>query len=242
MSNIHNFRHEDFGELTVIDRDGEFFFIGSEVAAHLGYTNPQKAIRDHVENEDKLTERIVRAGQARSLYLINESGLYALVLSSKLEAAKRFKRWVTSAVLPSIRKNGGYLMQQEKMSANDLLAKAVVVAHRIIDEKTQEIEELKPKAQYFDALVDRNLLTNFRNTAKELHIPPTTLIRFLLDRKLLYRDRKQRLLPYERSNKGYFEVKEWFREDGELLGLQTLVTPKGRNYLLVLLGGDASCD
>lgn len=83
--------------------------MGKDVTAALKYANPQKAIRDHVDKEDKLTERIVQSGQNRQMWIINESGLYSLILSSKLESAKRFKRWVTSEVLPCIRKHGGYL-------------------------------------------------------------------------------------------------------------------------------------
>lgn len=239
---LQTFEHEEFGKLTVIEKDGEFFFIGNEIAERLGYANYRKAVMTHVAEEDKLRSQIVHAGQLREITLITESGLYSLILSSQLESAKRFKSWVTSEVLPSIRKHGGYLAQQSELSPEEVLAKAVLVAQSILAEKDREIETMKPKAHYYDCLVEQNLLTNFRNTAKELHVPPFDLIEFLLERKLIYRDRKNRLLPYACSNRGYFEVKEWYRNDGELLGIQTLVTPKGRKYLLALLGGGVSCD
>ena len=180
--------------------------------------------------------------QMRSMTAINESGLYSLILSSKLSSAKRFKHWVTKEVLPSIRKNGGYIAGQEKLTNEEILAKAMLVANNVIEEKNQKIKELEPKANYYDQLVDKNLLTNFRNTAKQLNIPQKAFIDFLLTNDFVYRDKHQRLLPYSRKNKGYFEVKEWISEDGRLVGIQTLITPKGRNYFLVLLGGGFHCD
>lgn len=242
MSNLITFENMKFGKLTVIEKDGEFFFIGKEVAEKLGYLNPQKAVRDHIEDEDKLIERFVQSGQRRNMYIINESGLYSLILSSKLPQAKEFKRWVTKEVLPSIRKNGGYIRNQESLSKEEILANAVLLANNLIAEKEKVIEDLKPKARYFDELVDNNLLTNFRNTAKELHVPQKAFIQFLIDRELIYRDKKNRLLPYAKNNKGYFEVKEWCRNESDVVGIQTFVTPKGRHFLLLLIGGDDTCD
>lgn len=242
MNKLITFENTEFGKLTVIEKDGEFFFIGKEVAEKLGYINPQKAIRDHIEDEDKLTERFVQSGQGRNMYIINESGLYSFILSSKLPQAKEFKRWVTKDVLPSIRKNGGYIKNQENLSKEEILANAVIVANNLIAEKEKVIEDLELKAKYFDELVDNNLLTNFRNTAKELHLPQKVFIQFLIDKELIYRDKKNRLLPYAKNNKGYFEIKEWCRNDNDAVGIQTFVTPKGRHFLLLLIGGDDTCD
>lgn len=237
MSNeIKIFENKNFGKLTVIEKDGEFFFIGKEVADMLGYRRSDNAIRNHVEEEDKLMHCFGASGQRRNMYIINESGLYSLILSSKLPQAKEFKKWVTTVVLPSIRKHGGYIKNQETMSNEDILANAVLLANNLIAEKDREIANLQSKARYFDELVNKNLLTNFRNTAKELHIPQKAFIQFLLDQKLIYRDKKNRLLPYSDPNKGYFELKEWARDDGSIGGVQTLITPKGRKYLLFLLG------
>ena len=106
-TDIQIFRNETFGEIrTMTDEKGEPFFVGSDVALRLGYTDPQKAIKMHIDDEDKLTRQIVVSGQMRNVIVINESGLYALILSSKLPQAKAFKRWVTSEVLPQIRKTG----------------------------------------------------------------------------------------------------------------------------------------
>ena len=240
---IQIFSNQTFGKLTVIEKNGEFFFIGREIAEMLGYTNPHKAIRDHVGVEDKRTERFVHPlGGGQATIIINESGLYSLILSSKLPQAKEFKRWVTKEVLPSIRKHGGYIKNQETKSNEEILASAVLLAERLMYEKDRKIDELKPKAQYFDKLVDKNLLMNIRNTAKELHIPQKKFVNFLLDNGLLYRDKRNRLLPYADKNKGYFEVKEWFNNKNDMVGFQTFITPKGRSFLLFLIGGGAKGD
>ena len=242
MSSLITFENMEFGKLTVMEKDGEFFFIGKEVAEKLGYANTRDALVRHVDIDDKADVVFHDGRQRRSMVSINESGLYSLILSSKLPQAKDFKRWITTEVLPSIRKNGGYLKNQEKMSNEEILANAVLLANHLIAEKEKIIEDLEPKAKYFDELVDNNLLTNFRNTAKELHIPQKVFIQFLIDKELIYRDKKNRLLPYAKNNKGYFEVKEWCKEESEAVGIQTFVTPKGRNYLLLLIGGEETCD
>ena len=243
MSSLITFENMEFGKLTVIEKDGEFFFIGKEVAEKLGYARGRKAVLDHVDAEDRDEVPFQDAiGRMQKTSIINESGLYSLILSSKLPQAKDFKRWVTTEVLPSIRKNGGYIKNQEKMSNEEILANAVLLANHLIAEKEKIIEDLEPKAKYFDELVNNHLLTNFRNTAKELHIPQKVFIQFLIDKELIYRDKKNRLLPYAKNNKGYFEVKEWCKEGSEAVGIQTFVTPKGRNYLLLLIGGEKTRD
>ena len=108
MNQLEIFRNREFGEIRTVTVDGEPWFVGKDIAEIMQYTNTQKAIRDHVDEEDKLTERIVLSGQNREVIFINESGLYSLILSSKIPGAKRFKRWVTSEVLPQIRKTGTY--------------------------------------------------------------------------------------------------------------------------------------
>lgn len=242
MSSLITFENMEFGKLTVMEKDGEFFFIGKEVAEKLGYANTRDALVRHVDIDDKADVVFHDGRQRRNMVSINESGLYALILSSKLPQAKEFKKWITTEVLPSIRKNGGYIKNQEKMSNEEILANAVLLANHLIAEKEKIIEDLEPKAKYFDELVDNNLLTNFRNTAKELHIPQKVFIQFLLEKELIYRDKKNRLLPYAKNNKGYFEVKEWCRNDNDAVGIQTFVTPKGRHFLLLLIGGEKTRD
>jgi prophage antirepressor-like protein len=242
MSKLITFENMKFGKLTVIEKDGEFFFISKEIAEKLGYANSRKAVLDHVDSEDKGVTEWNTLGGVQNVSIINESGLYSLILSSKLPQAKEFKRWVTKDVLTRIRKNGGYIKNQENLSKEEILANAVLLANNLIAEKDKVIEGLEPKAKYFDELVDNNLLTNFRNTAKELHIPQKVFIQFLIDKEFIYRDKKNRLLPYAKNNKGYFEIKEWCRNDNDAVGIQTFVTPKGRHFLLLLIGGDDTCD
>ena len=106
------FNHPEFGNLRCIEKNGEPWFVGKDVATALKYSDTFGALKKHVETEDKLVCQIDSAGQKRSVTIINESGLYSLILSSKLESAKRFKHWVTSEVLPCIRKTGGYIVPQ----------------------------------------------------------------------------------------------------------------------------------
>ena len=244
---IQQFQNQHFGKLTVIEIDSEFFFIGKEVAELLGYKNGSRDVNRHVDEEDRCIFQNYQNGTFenipnRGVTIINESGLYSLILLSKLPSAKAFKHWVTKEVLPSVRKHGGYLKNQEEQSNEEILASAVLVAQSVIREKEKAIEQLKPKADYYDQLVNQNLLTNFRNTAKELKVPQNKFIAFLLENKYLYRDKYERLLPYAQKNNGYFEIKEWYNFYNDLVGIQTMVTPKGREHFLILIGGDVTCD
>lgn len=229
--------------------DGEPWFVGKDVAEVLGYTNSRKAISDHVDDEDKNTVTIRDGIQGNpNMTIINESGMYSLILSSKMPGTKQFKRWVTSEVLPSIRKHGGYIAGQEEMSPEELMAKALQVAQKTLAERearlaavTAENQMMKPKAEYFDALVDRNLLTSIRETAKELGVKEKEFVKFLLDNKYLYRDRKGRLMPYAEKNKGLFELKECYCEKNQWKGTQTMVTPKGRETFRLLCAAAGLC-
>lgn len=140
------FNHPEFGNLRCIEIDGEPWFVGKDVATALGYANTKDAIYAHVDSEDK---RIIQRSENttleipnRGMTIINESGLYSLILSSKLESAKRFKHWVTSEVLPCIRKTGGYVVGQENMPKEVLLAHAVLESQKIIEENAREIAKL----------------------------------------------------------------------------------------------------
>lgn len=177
--------------------------------------------------------------------IINESGLYSLVLSSKLPTARKFRRWVTSEVIPSIRRSGGYIAGQKELSPEELMARALKVANDVLAAREARISELtvqnaimQPKADYFDELVDRNLLTCFRDTAKLLHIKQNTFIRYLLDHKYLYRNQSGKLMAYQKHiDDGLFELKEQFNQKTEWKGTQPLVTPKGRETFRLLLEG-----
>lgn len=138
------FTSEEFGQIRTMEMDGEPWFVGKDVAEALGYgagKSLANAVAKHVEAEDKGVTELMTPGGTQQMTIINESGLYALIFSSKLESAKRFKHWVTSEVLPSIRKNGGYIDGQETMSDEELLAKAVLMSQKIIEEKNKIIEK-----------------------------------------------------------------------------------------------------
>lgn len=240
MNNIQIFKYED-NDVRTVDLNGEPWFVGKDVAAVLEYSNPRKALADHVDQEDKGVTKCDTLGGMQELTIINESGLYSLILSSKLPTAKQFKRWVTSEVLPSIRKNGGYIAGQEQLTPSELMAKALLVANKTLAERDARISELtvqnaimQPKAEYFDELVDRNLLTSFRETAKQLGVEEKKFISFLMEKKYIYRDKKAKLMPYADKNNGLFEVKECFNEKTKWSGTQTLITPKGRETFRLL--------
>ena len=120
MNEITMFRNPEFGEIRTVEMNGETWFVGADIATVLGYSNPQKAIRDHVDDEDKMVNDSFTLGRGSSPVLVNESGVYALIFSSKLENAKRFKHWVTSEVLPAIRKHGAYVQTQSDQTALDI--------------------------------------------------------------------------------------------------------------------------
>ena len=179
---------------------------------------------------------------------IPESDLYRLVFSSKLPTAEKFTDWVTSEVLPSIRKHGAYLTPETLQAAilnPDIM---IQLCQKLKNEQeknrelsvtnsrlTVENQIMQPKAEYFDELVDRNLLTNFRETAKELDCKPKKFVEFLIERKYIYRDKRGKLLPYENKNDGLFVVRECFNEKTQWSGTQTMVTPKGRETFRLLL-------
>lgn len=245
MNELMIFTNPEFGNIRTIERDGTPWFVGKDVAEALGYAKPRNAIDTHVDPDDALKQGVTDSmGRTQEMTIINESGLYALVLGSKLPTAKKFKRWVTSEVIPSIRKSGGYIKGQENMTPQELMAAALLMAQKTIEARdvriaalTVENQIMAPKADYFDDLVDRNLLTNFRETAKEIGAPPKKFVEFLLGKKYIYRDKKGKILPCEAKNDGLFEVKECLNEKTKWSGVQTLITPKGRETFRLLFVG-----
>ena len=180
-------------------------------------------------------------GGKQEFTIINESGLYSLILGSKLPDAKRFKRWVTHDVLPAIRQTGGYVSNDDLFIqtylpyADESTKQMFKQTLYVIRQQNEQIQIMKPKAEYFDELVDRNLLTNFRDTAKELKISQKAFIEFLLEKKYIFRDQKGKLMPYADKNNGLFEVKEYVSKKSSHSGLQALITPRGRETFRLLL-------
>lgn len=241
-NSIQIFENPDFGEVRTLEEDGTVLFCGSDVAKALGYARPNDAVTQHCRATVK--RRTPISGKMQDINFIPESDLYRLVFSSKLPTAEKFTDWVTSEVLPSIRRSGGYIAGQESMTPEELMAKALTVAQRTLAEREARISQLStqaaimaPKADYFDELVERNTLTNFRETAKQLEVRPKAFVTFLLERKYIYRDKRGKLLPYADKNDGLFEVKECFNDKTHWSGTQTLVTPKGRETFRLLCQG-----
>lgn len=239
------FNNPDFGEVRTLEENGSVLFGGTDVAKALGYSNPSKAVNDHCRC---LTKRYVPHPQAADKHLemifIPEGDVYRLIVRSKLPTAERFERWVFDEVLPAIRKNGGYIAGQENMTAEELMAKALLMAKKTIDEKEAKLAKvtvqntiMQLKADYFDELVERNTLTNFRETAKQLGIKQNEFIKFLLDKKYIYRDQRGKIMPYAKKNDGLFEVKECANDKTKWAGTQTLITPKGRETFRLLCQG-----
>ena len=202
---IKTFKNEQFGEIrTMVDEKGEPLLLGADVARRLGYKNPAKALRDHVDEEDKLTERIVLSGQGREVIFINESGLYSLVLASKLPQAKAFKRWVTAEVLPQIRKTGGYipLKDQEGRELSDLeiMCRAMEIMKKSIEQKEQLIADLQPKADYVDEVLDSVDCLTMTQVAKGLGMTVHDLTTRLLQDSIIYEQSGQYMLyaPFAR--------------------------------------------
>ena len=156
MNEIQVFNNPAFGEIRTVTINSAPWFVGKDVAQVLGYTDPNKAVAAHVDTEDKLNDKTASSLGQRGGWLINESGLYSLILTSKLPTAKAFKRWVTSEVLPAIRKNGGYIAGQEQMTDQELMARALAVAQRTIESKNALIGEMRPKALFADSVAASN--------------------------------------------------------------------------------------
>ena len=223
------FKNEEFGSVRVVVIDNDPWFVGRDVAAALGYANTKDALGKHVEAEDK---QIIQRSQnatfeipVRGLTIINESGLYSLMLMSKLPSAKRFKHWITSEVLPSLRANGIYITDPlVKQFARD-----PDFAHAVVDalyEQSERVNELVPKAYYFDAFVDPGDAVPIRIAAKQLGVSEHWLVRLLVGCRMLYRC-DGRLVPYaDRRFRGMFAVKE----------RRTLVTPMGKQVLHEFIG------
>lgn len=240
MSNIQIFNYQN-NEVRTVELNGEPWFVLKDVCAVLGISHITDTAKRMDEDEVGQTEVIDSIGRSQSTYVINESGLYNVILRSDKPEAKPFRKWVTSEVLPSIRKNGGYIAGQEQLTPEELMAKALLVANKTLAEREARISELTvqnnimaPKAEYFDELVDRNMLTSFRDTAKELGVKPKTFVNWLLEKKFIYRDQKGKLMPREDKNNGLFEVKEAKNDKTQWSGVQTLITPKGRETFRLL--------
>lgn len=248
MNELQIFNSEEFGEIRTVTIDNEPWFVGKDVAIALGYTNPQKAVRDHVQEDDRGMNEMDTPSGRQTLTVINESGLYALIFGSKLESAKRFKHWVTSEVLPAIRKNGGYIAGQESLSDDELLAKALMVAQnkiaerdKLIAQKQKRIDEMRPKEIFADAVTCSNTSILVGDLAKLLkqngfHVGQNRLFEILRSEGFLIKGGSSKNMPTQKSMEmKLFEIKESTvsNPDGSIRTTKTpKVTGRGQVYFI----------
>ena len=249
MNKIKVFENPEFGSIRTVEQDGEPWLAGKDVAAALGYSNPRDAISKHVDDEDKGVAKCDTLGGNQNMTIINESGLYSLILSSRLPTAKKFKHWVTSEVLPSIRKTGGYISGQETMSDADLMAKALLVAQRQINQRDARIAEMQPKALFADSVAASKTSILIGELAKILkqngveNMGQNRLFEWLRSNGYLIRRKGTDYnMPTQRAMElKLFEIKETVVSHAD--GHQTInktpkVTGKGQQYFInAFLGG-----
>lgn len=221
------FKNDEFGQIRTVVIENEPYFVGKDVAGVLGYSNSRKALADHVDDEDKGVTKCDTLGGKQDLQVINESGIYSLVFGSKLPTAKKFKRWVTHEVLPSIRKTGTYGIPQNYAEALQLAA-----------DQAKQLLEQKPKVEFFDAVAESKDAIEIASVAKVLNVPRVgrnKLFEFLRNHKVLMRNNQ----PYQKYvDCGYFRIIEqkYERANGETcINIKTLVYQKGVKYIQELL-------
>lgn len=262
MNELQIFENAEFGSVRTLMINAAPYFVGKDVAEILGYANASKAVLTHVDDEDKTFVMLdiadsqngnVPIGQSKTV-LINESGLYSLILSSKMPNAKKFKHWVTAEVLPSIRKTGGYIVGQEQLTDAELMAKALMVAQKTIEARTEEVKslqmlnavqqqqiaELNPKATYYDLVLQCPDLISVTEIAKDYGKSAKWLNTILYENKVQYKQRGVWLLYQKYAEKGYTSTKKEPFIDAK--GIQhtkphTYWTQKGRLFLYEFLKG-----
>lgn len=239
---IQQFQHEQFGTIRTATIDGEPWFVAKDVCSALGYKNASKAISDHIDAEDKLNNESLSSLGQRGGWLINESGLYSLILTSKLPEAKSFKRWVTHEVLPSIRRDGGYMVARDDESDEQIMARALLIANKTIERKNKQIAKMQPKAFFADAVSASNTSILVGELAKLLKqngfdIGQNRLFALLRkDGYLIGGKRSDKNMPTQKSMElKLFEIKErtFSNPDGSTRITKTpKVTGKGQVYFV----------
>ena len=245
MADIQVFTYNS-NEVRTVELNGEPWFVLKDVCEVLGIGN-SRMVADRLDEDEKGVSQIDTLGGLQNVSIISESGLYNVILRSDKPEAKPFRKWVTGTVLPSIRRHGAYMTPETLQAAILSPDTMIQLCQQLKAEQdknatltaansqlTVEKQILAPKAEYFDELVDRNLLTSFRETAKQLGIGEKLFVSFLLEKKYLYRDKKGKLMPYAEKNNGLFEVNECFNAKTQWCGTQTLITPKGRETFRLL--------
>ena len=242
MNNLKIFNNHEFGKIrTIIDENNEPWFVGRDIAEILEYRNGSRDINRHVDELDRKKEMVHDGNQLKETILINESGLYSLIFSSKMDKAREFKRWVTSEVLPAIRKDGGYMLVDKNDSEEEIMAKAVLIAQKSMErlklenkQKDQIIGELKPKADYVDKILQNKSLIKVSAIAKDYGMSAQEMNKLLHELRIQYNQGGQWLLYAKIQDKGYTssETHSYQKKDGTTdVRLLTKWTQKGRIFL-----------
>ena len=240
MNELRIFQNPEFGEVRTVTIDGEYWFVGSDVARALGYSKLNEAVRTNTREMDTTTAGVIDSiGRTQQMVVINESGLYDMIFESRLPKARDFRHWVTSDVLPELRRTGSYSIQEKPDSYT--ISDPVERAKRWIEEQEESRREkqalenkvavLEPDASAFQALCDSKLLTNFRDGAKELGMSQSQFIGWLKREKYIYSTSKGELRPMEAyRNSDLFQMKSYINPYNGFSGIRTYLTPKGLQY------------
>ena len=258
-TNTEIFSCAEFGNLTVLEIDNEPWFVGKEITEKLGYEHSSSAIRNHVDSED--TQVLKYRGCANSAQaklwkgsdysdkkLINESGLYSLVLSSKLEGAKRFKRWVTKDILPAIRKTGGYIPHNQNMSEAEIMAAAMQIANKTIEEQRKRIDMVEkekenlsnviagvaPTVEFAETILESNGTLTATQIGADYGISAIELNSILHEKGIQYKNNGQWILYAKYKDRGYVESKTFYIGNGDTR-TRTVWTQKGRKFIHEIL-------
>ena len=238
---IQIFKNQEFGAIrTMSNEQGDVMFCAKDVCDALGYIKARNAVMLHVDDEDKTTALIQGTGSnyKSQAVFINESGLYALILSSKLDSAKRFKHWVTSEVLPSIRKQGGYMVARPDETDEEVLARALQIMQAAVQHRDEEIARLKPRADYADSVLDSINCITTTQLAKELGMTAQELNRRLCEMRIQYWQSGQYMLyaDYARMGLAKSRTSKHVLKHGMVMTEVYLVwTERGRDFIHQLL-------
>ena len=228
------FENEAFGKVRTLNLNGEPWFVAADVCKALELGNPSMTV-ERLDDDEKGISTIDTLGGKQRMAIINEPGLYSLVITSRKPEAKAFKRWITHEVIPAIRKHGAYMTKSvlEQVLENPELV-LLMEEQRKNDLLQQELRLAKPKADFYDAFIHPECCTNLRATAKELNVPERWFARFLQQTGFLYRSPAGNLMPYAiPRNRGLFRVRDYVRNGHS--GAYTLITPKGKTLFLSML-------
>lgn len=237
MNELEVFKNEQFGSVRTTTIDNEVYFVGKDVAESLGYKDTADAIKRHVEEEDKLTRCFTDSGQSREMYVINESGLYSLILGSKLPSAKEFKHWVTSEVIPSIRKTGGYHLPQTYKEALQALLVAEEEKERLtatIQIQDSVIKEMQPKVTYVDLILRTTNTMPITSIAQDYGMSAKKLNKILASLGVQRKVGGQWILYQKYIGNGYVGTKTYQISDN-VAKSNTEWTQKGRLFLYEFL-------